>query len=305
MRATSPASAATRSIDGCSGPVPRRLTMRTCSPRSAKTSAVVLPTAPAPTITCCDIVVLPRIVSWARVELGRVSSSRRIGGSCSVVTCECSCLAESSALGQDLCSHSHWPNARAVLSYLCNNLAMPAASIRARVRAEMIAEIKAVARRHLATDGANLSLRAVARDMGMVSSAIYRYFPSRDDLLTALIIDAYNAVGDAVEKREARVTDRTDLRGRFFAVGHAVRGWALANPAEYALIFGSPVPGYAAPQDSTVAAVRSVSTLISIIVDGHQAGRLGASDAVDDSFTDDVRRDLAAAAEAIAPGLPP
>ena len=91
---------------------------------------------------------------------------------------------------------------------------MPAASIRARVRAEMTDEIKAVARRHLATDGADLSLRAVARDMGMVSSAIYRYFPSRDDLLTALIIEAYNALGDAVEAADA-AADRADLRGRW------------------------------------------------------------------------------------------
>jgi AcrR family transcriptional regulator len=78
-----------------------------------------------------------------------------------------------------------------------------AASIRARVRAEMTDEIKAVARRHLAEDGANLSLRAVARELGMVSSAVYRYFPSRDDLLTALIIDAYNSMGEAAEAAEA------------------------------------------------------------------------------------------------------
>jgi AcrR family transcriptional regulator len=183
---------------------------------------------------------------------------------------------------------------------------VPAASIRARVRAEMIVEIKAVARRHLATDGANLSLRAVARDMGMVSSAIYRYFASRDDLLTALIIDAYNAVGAAVEKSEATVGNRSDLRGRFFAVGHAVRDWALANPAEYALIFGSPVPGYVAPQDTTVAAQRTPAVLVQILVDGHREGELSGRAGVDDlALTDDVRRDLAAAADAIAPGLPP
>ena len=84
---------------------------------------------------------------------------------------------------------------------MCNNLDMPAPSIRARVRAEMIDEIKTVARRHLATDGANLSLRAVARDMGMVSSALYRYFASRDDLLTALIIDAYDKVAEPRSRR--------------------------------------------------------------------------------------------------------
>src|SRR6266508_4021381 len=89
-----------------------------------------------------------------------------------------------------------------------------AASIRARVRAEMTDEIKAVARRRLAAEGANLSLRAVAREVGMVSSALYRYFPSRDDLLTALIIDAYNSMGEAGEAADAAVADRADLFGR-------------------------------------------------------------------------------------------
>jgi AcrR family transcriptional regulator len=151
---------------------------------------------------------------------------------------------------------------------------MPAGSIRARVRAEMLTEIKTVARRHLATDGANLSLRAVARDMGMVSSALYRYYASRDDLLTALIVDAYNALGAAVEAADAGVTDRADLRGRWLACCHAVRDWALADPAEYALIFGSPVPGYAAPQDTVLAAQRTPLTLISIAADATAAGAL-------------------------------
>src|SRR5882724_13365973 len=110
---------------------------------------------------------------------------------------------------------------------------MPAASIRARVRAEMIDEIKQVARRHLATDGANLSLRAVARDMGMVSSAVYRYFPSRDDLLTALIIDAYDSVGAAAERAVDGVPGDVD---RLLAAAFAVREWALAAPHQWALI---------------------------------------------------------------------
>lgn len=124
--------------------------------------------------------------------------------------------------------------------------AMVAPSLRARVRASMIEEIKAVARRHLASDGANLSLRAVARDLGMVSSAIYRYFPSRDELLTALILEAYDALGDAVEAADAGV-DRADLRGRWHAACRAARAWALAHPAEYALLYGSPVPGTRPP----------------------------------------------------------
>src|SRR5215510_559149 len=115
------------------------------------------------------------------------------------------------------------------------------ASLRARVRAELVEEIKLAARRHLAVDGANLSLRAVARDLGVVSSALYRYFASRDDLLTALIIDAYNAIGEAGELADAAVAERLNLRGRWLAIAHAWRDWALAHPAEYALIHGSPV----------------------------------------------------------------
>lgn len=167
---------------------------------------------------------------------------------------------------------------RAVLSRVCDTLVMtsgddrPAASIRARVRAEMVTEIKAVARRHLATDGANLSLRAVARDVGVVSSAVYRYFPSRDDLLTALIVDAYDALGSAVEAADAAVTDRADLRGRWLACAHAVRRWALAEPAQYALVFGSPVAGYAAPADTIAPASRTPTALVQILADGVVAG---------------------------------
>ncbi|GAB3065052.1 TetR/AcrR family transcriptional regulator [Micromonospora schwarzwaldensis] len=150
---------------------------------------------------------------------------------------------------------------------------MVAPSLRARVRAGMIEEIKTVARRHLATDGADLSLRAVARDLGMASSAIYRYFPSRDELLTALILEAYHALGDAVETADAEA-DQDDLRGRWLAACRAARAWALAHPAEYALLYGSPVPGYAAPDDTVAPAQRPPMTLLGILRDGVVAGRL-------------------------------
>src|ERR1700743_252717 len=92
-----------------------------------------------------------------------------------------------------------------------------AATARERARAELTREIKEEARRQLASSGAGgLSLRAVARELGMVSSALYRYFPSRDDLLTALIIEAYDALGAAAEKAAADVP-RTDVRGRWVA----------------------------------------------------------------------------------------
>src|SRR3954451_3948267 len=149
-----------------------------------------------------------------------------------------------------------------------------APSPRAQARLETIEQIKQIGREHLAVDGPNLSLRAVARDLGVVSSAVYRYFASRDELLTALIVDAYADLADAVEAADAAIADRADLTGRWLAVSHAVRDWALAHPAEYALLFGSPVPGYAAPPDTTTQAARTPATLVGVIADGVRAGRL-------------------------------
>ena len=120
---------------------------------------------------------------------------------------------------------------------------------RARAREAVVEEIKAEARRQLAQAGAAaLSLRAVARELGMVSSAIYRYFPSRDELLTALIIDSYADLATAAE----RAVQRTDGPARevWMAACGSIRTWAKRHPHEYALLYGSPVPGYAAPQDT-------------------------------------------------------
>jgi AcrR family transcriptional regulator len=152
---------------------------------------------------------------------------------------------------------------------------MTAKNLRARVRDELTSEIKAIARRQLTTEGANLSLRAVARELGMVSSAVYRYFPSRDDLLTALIIDCYDELGAAAETAEAAV-DRADLLGRWLAIGHGIRDWALAHPAEYALIYGSPVPGYRAPQTTVGPAARTTDLMLTMLADGVAAGTLPA-----------------------------
>lgn len=143
---------------------------------------------------------------------------------------------------------------------------------RERARAEITAEILEAGRRHLATDGAAaLSLRAIARDLGMVSSAVYRYVASRDELLTRLIIDAYDSLGEAAEAREA-TTDRDDLAARWSAICHAFRDWALANPNEYALIYGSPVPGYVAPADTIGPASRVSNLLVQILADAAERG---------------------------------
>ncbi|MFD9945126.1 TetR/AcrR family transcriptional regulator [Nonomuraea sp. NPDC059023] len=172
---------------------------------------------------------------------------------------------------------------------------------RERVRAELTKEIADIARRQLATEGAGgLSLRAVAREMGMVSSAIYRYFPSRDDLLTTLIIDGYNAIGECVERADAAV-DRGDHLGRWLAVCHAVRDWALTNPHEYALLYGSPVPGYQAPMDTVEAAVRDTVVFGRILSDAHEAGVLdppGIAPAPPPSLAED-----AALVRAVMPGI--
>ena len=150
----------------------------------------------------------------------------------------------------------------------------PSTGLRARVRAEIITEIKDEARRQMAVAGAQaLSLRAVTRTLGMASSGIYRYFSSRDELLTALIVDAYDAIGQAAEDADAR-RDRDDFGGRWWAAGHAIRAWSLANPHEYALVYGSPVPGYRAPEETIGPATRVTSVLSGILDDASRAGAL-------------------------------
>ncbi|WP_326956718.1 TetR/AcrR family transcriptional regulator [Amycolatopsis sp. NBC_01286] len=134
---------------------------------------------------------------------------------------------------------------------------------RERARAELTQEIKDEARRQLAEVGANgLSLRAVARELGMVSSALYRYFPSRDRLLTDLIVDAYNAIGEAAEGADP---GKGEPRERWLSIWLATREWAKAHPHEYALIYGSPIPGYQAPQDTVAPAARVALALVKVL----------------------------------------
>ncbi len=138
----------------------------------------------------------------------------------------------------------------------------------------MIREVVAAANTRLATEGAAaLSLRAVARDVGMVSSAVYRYVPSRDALLTLLLIQGYDAMGAAVEAADRASRRRTPAR-RWLAVCRATREWALGQPQVWALLFGSPVPGYAAPRDTVGPATRLPRVLIGLLVTAYRAGDL-------------------------------
>jgi AcrR family transcriptional regulator len=145
-------------------------------------------------------------------------------------------------------------------------------SARALARDHLTRAILASARAQLATDGpAALSVRAVARDVGMASSAVYRYFASRDDLLTALLVACFDEQGEAVEQAEAAV-DRADLGGRWSAVAQAFRQWAAEHPWDYALLYGSPVPGYVAPEQTIGPATRVTRVLMDLLADATAQG---------------------------------
>lgn len=146
---------------------------------------------------------------------------------------------------------------------------------RERARAELTQEIKEAAGRQIAEVGASaLSLRAVSRELGMVSSALYRYFPSRDALLTALIVDAFDAVGEVAEQVERDVPAGRGFSARWVALGAAVRACAVAQPHDYALIYGSPVPGYEAPTDTVDPAARVSLVALRLVADGVVAGQI-------------------------------
>jgi AcrR family transcriptional regulator len=170
---------------------------------------------------------------------------------------------------------------------------------RARARIEVTAAIKDEARRQLAAEGAaRLSLRAVARELGMVSSALYRYFPSRDDLLTALITDAYDSLGGSAEA--AHEAAAGGLFERWIAVCEAVRSWALEHPHEYALIYGTPVPGYTAPDTTVPAAARVGLLLIGIAREAHRGPGLARP-----ALPADLRPEAERMVADFAPDVPP
>ena len=164
---------------------------------------------------------------------------------------------------------------------------------RERARAQTVADIVRLGREHLALHGAAaLSLRAVARDLGVVSSAVYRYVESREELLTLLLVDAYNELGDEVAAAVGAVPE-DDFGGRFAALGRAVRDWALREPSRYALLFGSPVPGYRAPAERTTGpGTRVIIALIGILDSAFRAGRLAAPGRRSPAVAAGLARDL-------------
>ena len=144
------------------------------------------------------------------------------------------------------------------------------------MRGATVAEIKTLAWAQIAENGAAaLSLRAIARDMGMTSSALYRYFTSREQLLSALAQDGFASLADHLEAAETQAETQTEegAANRFLRVVRAYRRWALDHPTEYALTFGSPVPGLECHVPEVKAEMeRGVAVLLRVMIEGLRRG---------------------------------
>jgi len=138
------------------------------------------------------------------------------------------------------------------------------------LHARRSAEVLAAARTHLTAHGpAGFSLRAVAGRLGLAPNSVYHYYPSIDELITALLIDAHTRLAEAVwagtagldgdpadvlpDTLSARraVPDAGRWLDRFLGACSAYRSWAVAHRTDYDLIFGKPLPDYVAPADRT------------------------------------------------------
>jgi AcrR family transcriptional regulator len=146
---------------------------------------------------------------------------------------------------------------------------------RGESRADLAGEIKRVARAQMAEHGtAGVSLRGIARALEITAPAIYNYYPRLDDLLTALIVDAFSDLAVALEEAAASAPGGTN-RDRIFAASLRYRTWALERPVEFQLIYGNPIPGYAAPFEITAPlARRPFATLGRYFVAAWQSGEL-------------------------------
>ncbi|MEU8318101.1 TetR/AcrR family transcriptional regulator [Nonomuraea sp. NPDC048881] len=182
----------------------------------------------------------------------------------------------------------------------------PRTSRRDRLRAQTSAEIKTIALRLMADGGPDaISLRAIAREMGMTAGAIYSYFPTRDDLVTTLIGDVYTSAVDAAEAARDAVPEN-DPGGRILAWARAMREWALANPEGFRLVYGDPVPGYRPPEEGPgkEAEARACAGIVGLVAAAWPAARECASgggaytwDDFDPALVAHVREDF--------PDLPP
>jgi AcrR family transcriptional regulator len=151
-------------------------------------------------------------------------------------------------------------------------------SVRERRRAETVAEIKAAALEQLAAAGTGgLSLRAVARAVGMTVQSLYHYFDSRDALLSALVTESHHALANAVEVAAAASRGRSPVERRIAATS-AFRNWALANTSAFLLLFGTPVPGFdpGPASESGSASLRLAGPFVDVVYDGWTPEELAA-----------------------------
>lgn len=175
---------------------------------------------------------------------------------------------------------------------------------RAQQRAATLAEIKSAAWADLARAGtAGLSLRGVAREMGMAVSALYHYVDSRDALVTALVVDSFDALTARLRAALDAAPRDADVVEVFLRVGHAYRDWALADPLAYGLAFGTPVDGYTGTEATTAAAVGSSAVLLDVMALAVDADRVDTG-AVDALLTPDLRAALDAWAATMPRRLP-
>jgi AcrR family transcriptional regulator len=178
-------------------------------------------------------------------------------------------------------------------------------SRRERTRAATVAEIKEHAWQQLAEVGpAALSLRAIAGEMGMTSSALYRYFGSKDDLLSELVVDGFASLADWLEAAEAQLGDNPDTE-RWLYLASAHRRWALEHPTQYVLIYGTPIPGLESSSDERDAQMkRGVSVLMRCMTNALSRGKLDAS-AMEGTITPALRKRLQRWRSELGVNLPP
>ena len=145
---------------------------------------------------------------------------------------------------------------------------------REKKRTAALDEIRTTAWKQIAEMGLPaLSLRGIAREMGMTAPALYRYYEHRDALVVALLVDAFTSFTSALESgRDVYSTE--DHAGRFRSMCKSYFQWAVENPQKYALMFGTPIPGHLFAQELGPVAQRSFLVLLSVMGEAHKAGKI-------------------------------
>lgn len=145
---------------------------------------------------------------------------------------------------------------------------------REKLRGATIDEIKTTAWKQIGEVGASgLSLRGIARQMGMTAPGLYRYYQDRDALVTALLVDAFDSFSIALETARDEVEEDNHI-GRFRAICKAYFQWGMANPQKYILLFGTPIPGYQFTTEVRPSAQKSFLVLQGVIGEAYQAGKI-------------------------------